>query len=152
MTNDTNKQLRNTCKAIAVELEAYTSGSLVRCDECGEWVEAVDDHGNTSDKCPECGEDLFRPDDSTFCDWIEQRGEIYGERVELDYCSGYPRYCGVRLLVAYGGPNIWVDTVNGEVRGYWGGDECRVWLDRDACDAIDAYEVEALQCRGVEVE
>ena len=29
---------------------------------------------------------------------------------------------GARLLVAFGGPNIWVDTTRGTVEGYW-------WMD-----------------------
>ena len=31
-------------------------------------------------------------------------------------------YKGARVLVAFGGPNIWVDTVLGQVEGYWWGD------------------------------
>jgi len=30
-------------------------------------------------------------------------------------------YRGARLLVAFGGPNIWVDTESGLVEGYWWG-------------------------------
>jgi len=29
---------------------------------------------------------------------------------------------GARLLVAFGGPNIWIDTVKGTVEGAWWGD------------------------------
>ena len=29
---------------------------------------------------------------------------------------------GARILVAFGGPNIWVDTAKGVVEGYWGSD------------------------------
>ena len=29
---------------------------------------------------------------------------------------------GARLLVAYGGPNIWIDTTKGTVEGHWWGD------------------------------
>lgn len=32
-------------------------------------------------------------------------------------------YRGARLLVAFGGPNIWIDTVNQQVEGYWWGDK-----------------------------
>lgn len=139
-----NDELREYCESIANEVEAYASGSLVRCDECGEWIE----YG--ADTCPECGEELCEPDESTVYDWLEAR-DIYGERVELDFCSGEPTYYGVRLLVACGGPNIWVDTVNGEVRGYWGCDEARVWLNRDACGALDAVEMENLEARGLQI-
>ena len=32
-------------------------------------------------------------------------------------------YRGARVLVAFGGPNIWVNTQSSEVEGYW-------WLDK----------------------
>jgi len=32
-------------------------------------------------------------------------------------------YKGARVLVAFGGPNIWIDTVNEQVEGYWWGDK-----------------------------
>ena len=31
-------------------------------------------------------------------------------------------YKGARLLVAFGGPNIWIDTTTKTVEAYWGGD------------------------------
>ena len=31
-------------------------------------------------------------------------------------------YKGARVLVAFGGPNIWIDTVTGEVEGAWWND------------------------------
>ena len=31
-------------------------------------------------------------------------------------------YVGSQLLVAFGGPNIWIDTQHQQVRGYWWGD------------------------------
>lgn len=31
-------------------------------------------------------------------------------------------YRGARVLVAFGGPNIWIDTNTGLVEGYWWGD------------------------------
>ena len=33
-------------------------------------------------------------------------------------------YKAARLLVAGGGPNIWVNLQTGTVDGYWGGDKC----------------------------
>ena len=32
-------------------------------------------------------------------------------------------YVGSQLLVAFGGPNIWIDTQHQQVKGYWWGDE-----------------------------
>ena len=31
---------------------------------------------------------------------------------------------GARVLVAYGGPNIWINTATNQVEGYWWGDKC----------------------------
>ena len=36
------------------------------------------------------------------------------------------KYQGARLLVAGGGPNIWVNMHTHEVEGYWWGDHCKV--------------------------
>ena len=35
-------------------------------------------------------------------------------------------YQGAKLLVAGGGPNIWVNMNTHEVEGYWWGDHCKV--------------------------
>ena len=32
-------------------------------------------------------------------------------------------YVGIQLLVAFGGPNIWIDTQHQQVKGYWYEDE-----------------------------
>ena len=49
----------------------------------------------------------------------------------------------VSLLVAYGGPNIWVDLFEdgtGEVRGYWYLDKARASIHGDAMGIFDAIE------------
>lgn len=38
-------------------------------------------------------------------------------------------YKGARILVAFGGPNIWVDTERGIVEGYWWGDYAKASFD-----------------------
>lgn len=52
---------------------------------------------------------------------------------------------GVRIMVACGGPNIWVDTYNREVHGYWGYDEVTAPLSIDCCDLIDALYEDGVQ-------
>lgn len=54
-------------------------------------------------------------------------------------------YKGARLLVSWGGPNIWIDTFTKEVQGYWGGDQYikgyfgdELGLD-DYCEEIYKY-------------
>jgi len=47
------------------------------------------------------------------------------------------RYLGAELLVAGGGPTIWVNTWTKEVEGYWGGDKV-TWSFVDNLD-LDGY-------------
>jgi hypothetical protein len=48
---------------------------------------------------------------------------------------------GARLLVAFGGPNIWIDTVNRRVEGYWWGDTPVIMdYSSDAMDIDSALE------------
>lgn len=45
---------------------------------------------------------------------------------------------GVRILVAFGGPNIYIDTFDGAVRGYWGGTQSYPLSD-NVVDTINDY-------------
>lgn len=38
-------------------------------------------------------------------------------------------YKGARILVAFGGPNIWIDTTTNTVEGYWWGDKYSARFD-----------------------
>lgn len=44
---------RQYCKRIADEIEAYDTGSVWKCPECGETVEA-----DGPEACPSCGEKM----------------------------------------------------------------------------------------------
>ena len=44
---------------------------------------------------------------------------------------------GARLLVAFGGPNIWIDTRKGLVEGYWWGSSAFASFDTDTDNARD---------------
>jgi len=66
-------------------------------------------------------------------EWNEGRDiESEGEFSAFDYLEGAldieyivnrnGEYLGARVLVAFGGPNIWIDTRRGMVDGYWWND------------------------------
>ena len=40
------------------------------------------------------------------------------------------QYVGAELLVAFGGPNIWIHTRSNQVKGYW-------WADNDVAEYED---------------
>jgi len=52
--------------------------------------------------------------------------------------NGNKEYLGARVLVAFGGPNIWIDTLNNRVEGAWWRDKATVYYDRDCMDIDDA--------------
>jgi hypothetical protein len=50
-------------------------------------------------------------------------------------------YKAARLMVAGGGPNIWINLQTDQVEGYWGADKC-VWGFHDSIGLDDHYREE----------
>ena len=51
--------------------------------------------------------------------------EYLHDVLDIEYVvNSQHEYLGARVLVAFGGPNIWINTRTNEVQGYWGGDSC----------------------------
>ena len=80
---------------------------------------------------------------------LEKRTETASDWMEGTYDIRYlvdreKRYLGAELMVAGGGPTIWVDLWDQEVKGYWGGYRVTVpfsdnlGLD-DYCEEIYGY-------------
>ena len=55
--------------------------------------------------------------EETAHDWMEGTYDI------RYYVDSSKRYMGAELMVAGGGPTIWVNTYTKYVEGYWGGDK-----------------------------
>ena len=57
----------------------------------------------------------------------ETKGDAFdylSDVLDIEYIvNGKREYIGARVLVAFGGPNIWIDTRKGLVEGYWWGDQ-----------------------------
>ena len=59
--------------------------------------------------------------------------------LDINYITTQDKMCkGARLLVAFGGPNIWIDTASQEVEGYWGSDRVTRWYSKDYIGLDDA--------------
>ena len=74
-------------------------------------------------------------DEDNASKWMEG---VYDIRYLVD---SRKEYLGAELLVAGGGPTIWVDTFTKEVRGYWGTDRVqRYFMDTlgldDYCEEL----------------
>ena len=78
------------------------------------------------------------PRQETAHDWMEGTYDI------RYYVNRDKSYLGAEIMVAGGGPTIWVNTYTREVEGYWGGDKVRepfadeLGLD-DYCEEMYGY-------------
>lgn len=45
--------------------------------------------------------------------------------LDVEYIvNGKAEYLGARVLVCFGGPNVWINTRSNQVEGYWWGETC----------------------------
>ena len=56
-------------------------------------------------------------------------------------------YSGCKAWVTIGGPNVWIDTAEREIKLAWGGERDSIYLESDICDEIDSYFEEIYNCR-----
>lgn len=77
------------------------------CEECDTM------HNYETEVCS-CGNEDLRPLGA-----IEYMHDV----LDIEYTvTQNKEFKSARLLVAFGGPNIWINTGNDTVEGYWGGD------------------------------
>lgn len=115
----TDERNRLHCKSIADELDKIADGLIYR-DEDGEEHDASD-----LEDIPEDWEQV------SVWDFLE---DVYNARFVLDSNLDY---LAVRLMVACGGPNIWVDTETQRVELYWWGDRASYPLSSSSVAAVD---------------
>ena len=121
-----------TCKAIAKELEQYYNGELFKCEECGEIVKPTENE-NGGKVCSECGGVIDDGDQLNLYDYFND--DIYN----IDYVINSDKtFKGVILMVACGGPNIYIDTFRQLVRLHWWGSYADFPIYHEICDEIDA--------------
>ena len=103
----------------------------------------------TAIKKETCGEKLRRMCRSIAMDITEGDGTCASEFVDTTYDIRYlvdheKKYLGAQLMVAGGGPTIWVNTWTSEVEGYWGGDKCTHYFQDNI--GLDDYNEEMYSC------
>jgi hypothetical protein len=60
--------------------------------------------------------------------------------------TGASEYLGARVLAVFGGPNIWINTQDQTVKGYWWGDYASARIDGDSMGLDDALS-ELWECK-----
>lgn len=145
----TNQHNTETCKSIAQELENIANGILYRCTGCGDTIN-IEDYTDDEDlyeaiefgnycNCPECGDEEMFEQVSMF-DWLE-------DALDFDFIVDRNKeYKACRILVAFGGPNIYVDTMRGSVDLYWWGDRASYPLSTTACAELDTTMEDYYNC------
>lgn len=112
-------------KDIAEQANNIAKGLVWYCPDCGaEHTTAVE-----CPVCKECGREL---EQLTMLDWLDD--SWYNDRVTTS--TGDPdTVIDGSVMVAFGGPNVWVNT-EGFVEAYSWGDHETAPLDTGACDEI----------------
>ena len=121
------------------------AGKAYKCPECGELVgieNLVYDEDAQTYTCTQCGETFDE------CD-LEPvyMLDYFDDVLDIEYRIGSDReFLSVRLLVAYGGPNIYVDTWSQQVELYWWTDRASFPLSSEVCDQINTDFEELFNC------
>jgi rubrerythrin len=132
---------REHVRSIALELDAWADGRAHRCPECGDNLLFPEDVGNRF-RCPYCGEtsDVEAWEPLGFWDYFQ-------DALDVDWILDSNReYKAVRLMVACGGPNIYVNTWERCVELYWWTESARFDLLSSTRDAIDEWAAELWSC------
>lgn len=91
-------------------------------------------------QCEYIAKELERLCETDFYDEDEDGENYFGDVFGGFYYVGLDgAFQGVRVIVACGGPNIYIDSKHGIVEGYWGADHVAIPLPPDVSDEIDTY-------------
>lgn len=135
-----NDENRDRCKRIAEEVEAYASGSAYKCPYCGEVhlmsayeeSEHENEDGETVYTCPNCEREIEENDLEAVSLW-DYFNDVYNIEYRIDQQK---ELRSVEIMVACGGPNIYIDTDSKSVKLYWGGEFAEYPIDYDTAAAL----------------
>ena len=141
-----NDENLDYCINIRNKLEQCYRGEFYKCPDCGELINIPNINNiinSTSGLELSCGCHMDSIDD------LEQQSlyDYFNDALDITYyISSYKEFRGVRIMVAYGAPNIYIDTYRREIELYNWTETAKVCLDSDLCDAIDEAFEEIYDC------
>ena len=139
----TDNENREHCKRIAEEVEAYAEGNIFKCPHCGEafHIDEADETDN-GHICPACGEEIEDGDEEP-----QSLYDYFDDVFDIEYrISGNREFRSVQIMIACGGPNIYIDTGTAQVELYWWGDRASYPISYSTRDEIDAYFEDLYNC------
>lgn len=130
---------REHCKSIALDIDDYCEGRVFKCPECGELFTVSDDREKHLCSCGYIDDiDEFYP--QSIYDYLE---DVY----DIEYRIGSDKELrSVQIMVACGGPNIYLDTASKNVELYWWNDRADFPLSSNAVANIDEWAEELYNC------
>lgn len=113
------------------------------CKRIARMIDAC--HRGEACKCPHCGNTEISPKNICRCgemddveDW-EAMSILGGVEIyDIEYRIGADfEYRSVELMIAGGGPTIYIDTASHSVNLHWASDEAMYPISYEACEVID---------------
>lgn len=112
-------------KSIAQELTDVYNGIVYYCSNCGHEHKIVTDDPV---ECSKCGTEL---EPMTLYDFFN---DVYD--IEYRVSSKHDDIKSVSIMVACGGPNIYIDTADNKVKCYWWTDYADEYISSEIGDEI----------------
>ena len=147
MMNENQEQ----CKYIADDLEKVASGEYFLYD--GELFPIDTEEFSDINGCKYDDENelYIMPDGEELCErdvypvsWFDWLGD---NEYDIEYTVGGDKeYRGVRIMIACGGPNIYINTKSGDVELYWWNERASYPMSRSVIDMIDSIYEEIYNC------
>lgn len=134
------------CKHVRNELEQYYNGEVYKCPVCGEIIHIEDinklNESNLGIILP-CGcevDDVENIEQLSLYDYFNDVFDI------IYYIGSDKEVRGVRLMIACGGPNVFVDTFRKTVELYWWTETAAVDLFGELCEEITEQFAQVYVC------
>lgn len=139
-----NNENREHCKRIAEKLDDYVIGNVRTCPDCGATIRR--DWDDVGDKfcCPEC-KAVNNPDYWDALSVWDFLDDVYNVEFRTNGKS-VDDLRSVQIMIACGGPNIYLDTASKNVELYWWGDRAWYPMSYAAVDALDEWAAEYWGC------
>lgn len=127
-------------KEIAEELNHYAWGHVYVCP-CCQCESVICNEMDEAPLCTDCGDDMVQV---SMWEHLNDM-DIYDIEYRVD--SRHADYIkSVRICVALGGPNVYVDTATKTVDLYWWMDEAHADLSSEAVEDIEAFFNDLWNC------
>ena len=143
MTNN-----KKTVQAIVENMEKYASRDYFLHN--GELYPIDKDEFQLIDGCSVDDDVYIMPDgDEILENYIEAASlyDYFNDYLDVDYIVNHEKqYKAARILVAWGGPSIYIDTGDRQVQLYWWSEYAEADIPMNICDEIDEIFRDFYEC------